>query len=505
MRDVVQVVEPQSSHGPENTGEQIDGIDGHPWSVEGIEERAKWQRLVQEKKTRKKQKKTRKKPSPIVVPAGIAELCRLANSFPDLPSFLQCGPPTGFINQLPANQWQRTCCLPMTACATESTEAAASKFRKKVNLGRCTYPDGFVDNVFHDSDPSAIEAMLIRSGLTKPDLADFNSRVHSAGNGMRSGELLGAINGWLQHRPSFNLVPAASYVCDFGQDPEGLLIFELSIVTEALRRLAANDAPHAPANETTTPAEVQAPPAGAPAEIEGAKGVPEVPTPEKEGPEKEGPVVSAELGANHQDLTANNRQQSPSHEQPPTANNSNHQPTATSHQQPPASTNQQPPPASHQQPTGTNIQQPPATTSQQLPSTTVSQEPPTTSVQQPTPSELDRAVHCIPSCKVPPTPNMVECASCKNRYHYSCVTFKLAREVKPVRGSAKVMQEVREADPGFEYRCSSCSTAKRIGTTTVAFTLGRLGLLCNKEAANAWSVKSAMPIPVFRTSAHHVR
>jgi hypothetical protein len=28
MRDVVQVVEPQSSHGPENTGEQIDGIDG---------------------------------------------------------------------------------------------------------------------------------------------------------------------------------------------------------------------------------------------------------------------------------------------------------------------------------------------------------------------------------------------------------------------------------------------------------------------------------------------
>ena len=172
--------------------------------------------------------------------------------------------------------------------------------------------------------------------------------------------------------------------------------------------------------------------------------------------------MSAELGANHQDLTANNRQQSPSHEQPPTANNSNHQPTSTSHQQPPASTNQQPPPASHQQPTGTNIQQPPATTSQQLPSTTVSQAPPTTSVQQPTPSELDRAVHCIPSCKVAPTPNMVECAPCKNRYHYSCVYFTLAREVEPVRGSVKVMQEVREADPGFEYRCTSCSTAKSV-------------------------------------------
>ena len=57
MRDVVQVVEPQSSHGPENTGEQIDGIDGHPWSVEGIEERAKWQRVVQEKKTRKEKQR----------------------------------------------------------------------------------------------------------------------------------------------------------------------------------------------------------------------------------------------------------------------------------------------------------------------------------------------------------------------------------------------------------------------------------------------------------------
>jgi hypothetical protein len=389
MRDVVQVVEPQSSHGPENTGEQIDGIDGHPWSVEGIEERAKWQRVVQEKKTRKKQKKTRKKPSPIVVPAGIAELCRLANSFPDLPSFLQCGPPTGFINQLPANQWQRTCCLPMTACATESTEAVASKFRKKVNLGGCTYPDGFVDNVFHDSDPSAIEAMLIRSGLTKPDLADFNSRVHSAGNGMRSGELrsgelLGAINGWLQHRPSFNLVPAASYVCDFGQDPEGLLIFELSIVTEALRRLAANHASHVPANETTTPAEVQAPPTGAPAEIEGAKGVPEVPTSEKEGPEKEGPVVSAGLGANHQDLTGNNRQQSPSHEQPPTTNNSNHQPTATTNQQ-------QPPTNSHQPPTATSKHQPTATTSKP-PATNGYQHPATTSNHQP----ATTVNHCQP-------------------------------------------------------------------------------------------------------------
>ena len=210
-----------------------------------------------------------------------------------------------------------------------------------------------------------------------------------------------------------------------------------------------------------TPAEVQAPATGAPAEIEGAKGVPEVPTSEKEGPEKEGPVVSAGLGANHQDLTGNNRQQSPSHEQPPTTNNSNHQPTATSHQQPAAATNRQPP-ASNHQPTGADTQQPPATTSQQLPSTTVSQEPPTTSVQQPTPSELDRAVHCIPSCKVPPTANMVECASCKNRYHYRCVTFKLARGGKPVRGSAKVMQEVREADPGFEYRCTSCSTAKSV-------------------------------------------
>ena len=89
--------------------------------------------------------------------------------------------------------------------------------------------------------------MLIRSGLTKPDLAAFNSRVHSVGNGV---ELMEAINGWLQRRPTVNLAPAASYVCDFGQDPEGLLMFELSIVTEALRRLAAN-VPHVPANETT--------------------------------------------------------------------------------------------------------------------------------------------------------------------------------------------------------------------------------------------------------------
>ena len=98
MRGVVQVVEPQSSHGMENTGGQIDEIDGHPWSAEGIEERANWQTVVQEIKTRKKQKKTRQKPSPIVVPAGIADLCKLTNSFPDLPSFVQCGPPTGFIN-----------------------------------------------------------------------------------------------------------------------------------------------------------------------------------------------------------------------------------------------------------------------------------------------------------------------------------------------------------------------------------------------------------------------
>ena len=89
MRGVVQVVEPQSFHGPEITRGQIDEIDkideihGHPWSVEGIEERANWQTVGQEKKTRKKQKKTRRKPSPIVVPAGIAELCRLTNSFPD--------------------------------------------------------------------------------------------------------------------------------------------------------------------------------------------------------------------------------------------------------------------------------------------------------------------------------------------------------------------------------------------------------------------------------------
>ena len=236
MRGVVQVVEPQSSHGPEITRGQIDEIDkideihGHPWSVEGIEERANWQTVGQEKKTRKKQKKTRQKPSPIVVPAGIAELCRLTNSFPDLPSFIHCGPPTGFINQLPANQWERTCCLPLKACATKSTVAAASKYRKKINLKSFTYPDGFVDKVFHDSDQFGIEAMLIRSGLTKPDLAAFNSRVQSVGNGV---ELMKAINRWLQRRSTVNLTPAASYVCDFGQDPEGLLMFELSIVTEA--------------------------------------------------------------------------------------------------------------------------------------------------------------------------------------------------------------------------------------------------------------------------------
>ena len=55
MRDVVQVVEPpQSSHGPEITRGQIDESDGHPWLVEGIEERANWQTVGQEKKTRKK-------------------------------------------------------------------------------------------------------------------------------------------------------------------------------------------------------------------------------------------------------------------------------------------------------------------------------------------------------------------------------------------------------------------------------------------------------------------
>ena len=370
MRGVVQVVEPQSSHGPENTGEQIDEIDGHPWSVEGVEERANWQRVVQEEKTRKKQKKTRQKPSPIVVPAGIAELCTLTNSFPDLPSFIHCGPlcgpPTGFINQLPGNQWERPCCLPLKACATRSTVVAASKYRKKINLDCFTYPDGFIDKVFHDSDQSWIKAMLIRSGLTKPDLAVFNSRVRSVGNGV---ELMEAINRWLQRRPTVNLTPAASYVCDFGQGPEGLLVFELSIVIEALRRLAAN-VPRVPANETTQHVEMQAQlqaPA-APAEIEGAKGVPKV-----AASEQEGLVVSVVFSAR---------------------------------------------------------------------------------------PCLYRAMHCIPSCKVPLTANMVECASCKNRYHYRCVRFKLARGSKPVKGSAKAMQEVREADHGFEYRCTLCSKAE---------------------------------------------
>ena len=85
-----------------------------------------------------------------------------------------------------------------------------------------------------------------------------------------------AINGWLQRRPTVNLAPAAGYVCDFGQDPEGLLMFELPVVTEALRRLAAN-VPHVPSNETTQHAEIQAPAQlQAPTEIEGAKGVSKV-------------------------------------------------------------------------------------------------------------------------------------------------------------------------------------------------------------------------------------
>ena len=155
MRDVVQVVEQQSSHGPEDREEQIDGIDGHPWSIEGTEERSNTS--VDARAAQKK--KTRKKLSPIVVPAVIAELCRLLNPFPDLPPFIQCGPPTGFISQLPSNQWQRTCCLPMKACATKSTVAAAFKFRKSINLTRFMYPDGFLDNVFHDSDQSGVETM----------------------------------------------------------------------------------------------------------------------------------------------------------------------------------------------------------------------------------------------------------------------------------------------------------------------------------------------------------
>ena len=207
-------------------------------------------------------------------------------------------------------------------------------------------------------------------------------------------------------------------------------MFELSIVTEALHRLTAN-VPHVPANETTQHVELQAQ-LQAPAEIEGAKGVPKV-----AASEQEGPVVSAGPGAKHQ------------------------HPTGSKHQQPAVATNRQPP-ASNHQPTGVDTQQPPATTSQQLPSTTVSQELPTTSVQPPTPSELDRAVRCISSCTRPLTANMVECTSCKNRYHYRCVYFKLAREGEPVRGSAKVMQAIREADPGFEYRCTSCSTAKSV-------------------------------------------
>ena len=57
---------------------------------------------------------------------------------------------------------------------------------------------------------------------------------------------------------------------------------------------------------------------------------------------------------------------------------------------------------------------------------------------------------------------MVECVSCRNRYHYYCVTFTVAGAAKPVRGSAKVMQAVREADPDFEYTCKSCSTANSV-------------------------------------------
>ena len=57
---------------------------------------------------------------------------------------------------------------------------------------------------------------------------------------------------------------------------------------------------------------------------------------------------------------------------------------------------------------------------------------------------------------------MVECVSCRNRYHYYCVTFTVAGAAKPVRGSAKVMQAVCEADPDFEYTCKSCSTANSV-------------------------------------------
>ena len=71
-----------------------------------------------------------------------------------------------------------------------------------------------------------------------------------------------------------------------------------------------------------------------------------------------------------------------------------------------------------------------------------------------------KSVHCILSCKVPPTANMLECASCKNRYHYSCVNLRPPGTAVQQRGSERLVREIRDADPCFSYECASCEVAK---------------------------------------------
>ena len=101
----------------------------------------------------------------------------------------------------------------------------------------------------------------------------------------------------------------------------------------------------------------------APAEIDGAKGVPNMPASEQEGPD-----VPAGLGAKHQHPTGGSHRQPPSHDQSLAISNINHKQTANSNHQPTATITQQPQQATsnqrvttrsnHQQPTASNYCRP---------------------------------------------------------------------------------------------------------------------------------------------------
>ena len=71
-----------------------------------------------------------------------------------------------------------------------------------------------------------------------------------------------------------------------------------------------------------------------------------------------------------------------------------------------------------------------------------------------------RSVHCIQSRVRPPTANMLECASCKNLYHYICVYVRPPGTVVQRRGSEPLVREIRDADLSFSYRCAPCGVAK---------------------------------------------